>query len=101
MIISLAVVLTCNSVMTATFYVAPGGNDQNPGTKRNPFTTIQAARDAARARGGSGHTILVAPGRYFTAAPITFDDRDSGLTVKGAQPGATAELYGGLPGLQG
>jgi hypothetical protein len=81
----------------ATFRVAPGGNDQNPGTAASPFATIAKARDVARAKGGTGHVILLAPGRYFNAGPIMLDDRDSGLTLKGEKPGAVAEIYGGLP----
>lgn len=87
----------CPPLMAATLYVAPTGNDHNPGTKDKPLASLPAARDAARAAGGSGHVILLAPGRYFHATKLTLDERDSGLTVKGAKAGATAELYGGLP----
>lgn len=93
----MAAISVCHALTAATFYVAPGGSDSSPGSKRSPFATIQAARDAARAKGGTGHIILIGPGRYFNPATLTFDDRDSGLTIKGTQPGATAELYGGLP----
>ena len=41
------------------------------------------------------HTILMAPGRYFNESGIVLDDRDSGLTIRGEQPGAVAEIYGG------
>jgi len=92
----LAAVALCQSLMAATFHVAPAGNDHNAGSKDKPFASLPAARDAARAAGGSGHVILLATGRYFHAATLTFDDRDGGLTVKGEQAGATAELYGGL-----
>ncbi len=97
LITSLAAVALCPTLMAAMFHVAPAGNDHNPGTKDQPFASLPTARDAARAAGGSGHVILLAPGRYFHAATLTFDERDSGLTLKGEKPGATAELYGGLP----
>ncbi|MCY3020204.1 MAG: carbohydrate-binding protein [Planctomycetota bacterium] len=97
LITALTVFSLCHPLIAKDFYVAPGGNDQNPGTKEKPFASLPAARDAARAQGGTGHTIWLAPGRYFNAGAIAFDDRDSGLTVKGEQPGATAEIYGGLP----
>ena len=87
----------CPTLMAATLYVAPTGNDHNPGTKDKPLASLPAARDAARAAGDSGQVILLAPGRYFHASKLTFDERDSGLTVKGANAGATAELHGGLP----
>lgn len=89
--------LLSQSLLAATFYVAPEGKDSNSGTQRKPFATLVAARDAARAQGKTGHTILLAPGKYFHASTLTLDDRDNGLTVKGAKPGATAELVGGLP----
>jgi hypothetical protein len=33
---------------TADFYVAPNGNDANPGTAAAPFATIGAAQNAVR-----------------------------------------------------
>lgn len=92
-----AVLLASSTVLAATFHVAPGGNDANPGTARKPFATIAKARDAARACNGKDNIIVLAPGRYFHADAVLLDERDSGLTIRGAQPGATAEIYGGLP----
>jgi hypothetical protein len=80
----------------ATFYISPDGKDANPGTASRPFATLARARDAARTTPGP-HTILLAPGRYFHTEPVVFDDRDSGLAIKGAKPGAVATLYGGVP----
>jgi hypothetical protein len=80
----------------AEFHVAPGGNDANPGTPAKPLATILRARDAAREHPGPD-VILLAPGRYFNTGVIVLDDRDSGLSIRGAQPGATAEVYGGMP----
>ena len=98
--IILSTVLACalaHAAAAADYHVAPNGNDASPGTAAKPFATIVKARDAARATGGP-HTILLAPGRYFhESLPIVFDDRDSGLTIKGAAPGATAEIHGGMP----
>ncbi len=36
----------CVSARAATFVVAPGGKDADPGTKEQPLATLQAARDA-------------------------------------------------------
>jgi len=96
LIACLAALSLCQTPMAMDFHVAPNGNDMNPGTKREPFATLPAARDAARARGGAGRVIPLAPGRYFHAAAISLDDRDRGLPIKGEQPGAIAEIYGGL-----
>jgi hypothetical protein len=90
------VCLTAGASLAREFHVAPDGNDANPGSRRRPFATILKARDAARAVRGP-HTILLAPGRYFNEESIVLDDRDSGLTIRGARPGATAEVYGGVP----
>lgn len=42
--------LTCvgSSVRAAEIYVAPTGNDSDPGTQARPFATIVRARDALR-----------------------------------------------------
>ena len=45
---------------TATLYVAPNGNDNNPGTASRPFRSLWRAGRAARA----GTKVLVAPGVY-------------------------------------
>jgi hypothetical protein len=44
----------------ATYYVAPGGNDVNPGTKELPFLTIQKAQSMVSA----GDTVFVRGGFY-------------------------------------
>ncbi len=78
----------------ATFYVAPGGKDGNPGTQAQPLATLEAARDAARKAGAGPHRIVVMPGEYFLAAPLELDARDNGLTIEAEQAGK-ATLYGG------
>lgn len=74
----------------ATFYVAPSGDDRNPGTAVAPFRTLQAARDAIRrtsgrteegngpAPGWDGATVVVSSGTYVLEEPLLFDRRDSG-----------------------
>jgi hypothetical protein len=32
------------------YYVSPAGDDQNPGTQRKPFATLQRAQQAVRKR---------------------------------------------------
>ena len=80
----------------ATLYVAPNGNDANPGSAAQPFATLEAARDAARKAGAGPHTIAVQPGDYFLAKPLVLDAQDSGLTLEAAVTnGAAPTLYGG------
>jgi hypothetical protein len=45
------------------FFVAPGGDDGNPGTRTAPFATIQAAMDFADGQGNGGD-VYVAEGTY-------------------------------------
>ncbi len=48
------------AALAATFYVATGGNDANPGTQTQPWATLQHAVETIAA----GDTILVQPGTY-------------------------------------
>ena len=51
-------VMTCVSVHALELYVAPGGADENPGTKAQPFETLEAARDAIRVMAEEHHKRL-------------------------------------------
>lgn len=66
----------------ADFYVAPNGNDDNPGTESAPFATLWRARGAVRykiAAGlGANVTVLIREGTYQLDAPLTFGPADSG-----------------------
>jgi len=62
-------------------YIAPTGNDGNPGTKIAPFKTLRRARDFVRTinRNASGDiTIILRGGEYPLSSPVGFDQRDSG-----------------------
>jgi hypothetical protein len=45
----------------ATFFVAPAGSDDNPGTQEKPFATVQRAQAAAAA----GDTVYIRGGTYM------------------------------------
>ena len=77
-----------------TFIVAPGGSDNNPGTMSEPFATLEAARDAARAAQPGRKQIIIMPGDYFLSRPFELDPRDNGLTIKADTSGKVV-LYGG------
>lgn len=92
-----ALALLAAPALAADFHLSPAGSDAaGDGSAQKPFATLVKARDAARARPGP-HTLRLAPGRYFNEDSIVLDDRDSGLAIKGEAPGATAEIYGGVP----
>ena len=69
------------------FHVATGGNDANPGTEARPFASLERARDAVRALGGSsvlpagGVTVWIEPGTYARTQTWELTGADSG-TVK-------------------
>ncbi len=86
--------LAAGPARAAEFYVAPGGRDDQRGTRESPLLTLAAARDAARNAAGGPHRIVVLPGEYFLAAPLELDRRDDGLVIE-AEPGGSAVLYGG------
>ncbi|MCC6726795.1 MAG: right-handed parallel beta-helix repeat-containing protein [Saprospiraceae bacterium] len=56
----IAFAITLNSLMAATWYVAPNGNDNNPGSLGSPFKTLPAAIDAA----SPGDVIELRNGNY-------------------------------------
>ena len=66
----------------ADFYIAPNGNDSNPGTQAAPFATLAKARDAVRKKVASGLTgsvlVLIHAGIYQQTETVTFGPEDSG-----------------------
>jgi hypothetical protein len=91
------------SLLASEFYVAPGGDDGNPGTQSKPFATIEAARDAVRSAIEDGMqadiTVHLAAGDYFVEKTVMLDERDSGrdghvVIYKGA-PDLGTRIYGG------
>ncbi|MGI0012713.1 MAG: LamG-like jellyroll fold domain-containing protein [Nitrososphaera sp.] len=72
---------TTQPAFAATFYVAPNGNDGNPGTETRPFQTLERARTAVRAVNGNmteDVTVYLRGGEYSLAAPFVLDQADSG-----------------------
>jgi hypothetical protein len=86
----------------ATFFVAPYGDDANPGTLDQPFRTLEKARDAVRSINqtmtGDIHVYLRA-GTYILAAPLQLTSADSGSNgfsvIWEAYQGEDAILSGG------
>jgi hypothetical protein len=74
----------------AALYVAPNGNDANPGTIDNPFQSLQHAADVAQ----PGYTIYIRGGVYNERLII----RDSG---KAGQPITFAAYPGETPVIDG
>jgi hypothetical protein len=103
----LAVIWLCFGgldVSAAALYVAPDGDDANPGTKEKPFATIQRAQNTVRAlkKNGlpnDGVTVTLRDGTYFLEETLLFTPEDSGTKGRTitwtAAPGETAILSGG------
>ncbi len=91
-----------SSVHAERYYVAPGGNDQDPGTLAQPFATLQRAQLAARkAAGHEAVTVQVRAGTYYLPETWVFTPADSGAhgaaVVYQAFPNERPVISGGVP----
>ena len=62
-------------VLAQPYYVAPAGNDANPGTLEKPFASLLRAQLAVRENPG---TVLLRGGTYYLPATLVFTAQDSG-----------------------
>lgn len=106
---TIVLALLCSLLISYTtkkerfFYIAPYGNDANPGTKAAPFASITAAQKAVRLfkkeQPDVSVTVLIAAGVYSITTPIIFTKEDGGrisapVTYK-AMDKATPAFTGG------
>lgn len=64
---ALLLLISCQCVSAATYYISPSGNDANPGTSAQPYRTI--ARGVAQAV--AGDTVIVGDGTYGNEGHIS------------------------------
>lgn len=83
----------CGVAWAAEIFVSPTGNDRHPGTREQPFATLERARDEARKTPGPRRVVLRG-GKYYLTRALTLEPQDSGLTVEVAR-GEAAMLSGG------
>ncbi len=80
LIASLMAVVSCTvftgSLFAADIYVAPDGNDRNPGSREKPLATLEAARNKARGVRGTVNVFL-RRGTYLLSRPLVFGPEDS------------------------
>ena len=80
-LVSLITLLCCGCQQTESiqFYVAADGNDQNPGTRSQPFATLERSRDAIRglAQTHGDVQVLLRGGLYAIRKPFVLEPRDS------------------------
>jgi hypothetical protein len=76
------VILACSLIagLPATafgqpYYVAPTGNDTNPGTLEKPFASLGRAQQAVRQKRGA---VFLRGGTYYLSQPLVFTAPDSG-----------------------
>lgn len=92
-----------------TIYLAPatGTTASQDGSRRHPFSSLKAARDAireARKQGDqSAWSIILAPGDYYLSETLEFEPQDSGTAAapvlfRGA--GTKTRILGGIPVLR-
>ena len=97
-----ALALAAATGVRASLWVAPDGDDRNPGTEDQPLRTIERARDLVRTmnRDMSDDLTVFIGGAYRLAQPIEFGPEDSGTNgysiVYTAAPGEHPLIGGGL-----
>ena len=94
------------AAQSVQYFVAPDGRDENPGTKENPFASLQQAREAVRLykqrQGSLVDTTFVwlREGVYHMDTAFVLDSRDAGLpgapVVYRAYAGERAIVRGGV-----
>ncbi|MCY2950486.1 MAG: hypothetical protein NTU53_00725, partial [Planctomycetota bacterium] len=86
------------------YFVAPTGNDANPGTREKPFASLEKARDAIRALKAKGGLpgpacVRLMPGEYPMKKTLELTAADSGTAespiIYRADKKGAAVLYGG------
>src|ERR1035437_692517 len=92
------------TAFAAEYFVAPLGNDANPGIREKPFATLEKARDAIRALKAKGALpgpvcVRLLPGEYPVERTFELTAADSGteaapIVYRADRKGA-AVLYGG------
>lgn len=67
--------------MTAKFFVAPDGSDENAGTIDSPFASLERAQEAVRytdKKNLETVEVILREGNYYLAKPLQFRPEDSG-----------------------
>lgn len=96
------VLLGALSALGGEFYVAPCGDDANPGTRKKPFATLTRAREAIRqtkAIAAEPMNVVIRGGRYYLREPLVLGPEDSGTAghpiTYMAHPGEKPVFCGG------
>lgn len=74
-LISAVIISTAFISFGQPYFVSPAGNDQNQGTLKKPFATLQRAQQAVRLKKG---VVLLRGGTYYLPESLVFTAQDSG-----------------------
>jgi hypothetical protein len=89
----LTALVVCSSAIARDYYVSPAGDDTGPGTKQEPFETIQRAASVMEA----GDTCFIHAGTYReTVRPAASGSEDAPLAFVGL-PGERVMVSGADP----
>ncbi len=86
------------------FYISPDGNDNFPGTEKEPFASLNGARNQIRVLNKTGKVsdtivVKVKDGKYFLTSPFILEPEDSGKpnrpVIYKADEGANPVFSGG------
>ena len=98
----MVILIIARVASAADLYVAPNGNDADPGTEARPFATLDRARQAVRQlnRNRSGDLVVaLRGGTYRVGRTVVFQEGDSGTgghdIIYEACPGERPVLSGG------
>lgn len=100
MILASMAAANCGFCSQIEFFVSPQGNDAHPGTKDQPFRTLDAARDAVRRADRDQERIVwLGEGIYELTKPLMLTEEDSGragkTVVYRACPSERVRIVGG------
>jgi len=91
--LALTLLLSVSSLRAATYYVAPGGSDGNPGSLASPYLTIQKAAtvalpgDTVQIRAGTYRETVTPTNSGTAGSPITYRNyNNETVTISGADP---------------
>jgi hypothetical protein len=99
------IILTAVPALAIEYFVAPQGNDANPGTQAKPFASFHRAQEAVRKSRAEAAkepvTVSFAGGTYSLPRTLEFTALDSGRSADEpvlyrALPGASVEISGGF-----